>query len=67
MTTEIENKIKKHRLDAGLTQVKLAEISGVSCRTIQDWERGINKPRDVYVLQRVARALSCSIEDLINN
>lgn len=34
------NKLKKYRVDAGLTQAKLAEIAGVTQSTYQRWETG---------------------------
>lgn len=62
----MNNNIKELRTNAGLTQAKLAEMSGVSKRSIEDWESGRRNPRDVYILRKVAAALKCSIEDLIN-
>lgn len=60
------NNIKELRLGAGLTQAQLAEMSGVSKRSIENWECGYRIPRDVYTLHKVANVLKCSIEDLIN-
>ena len=39
--------------------------SGVPIRTLESWSRRINIPRDVYQLYKVAQALGCHIEDLI--
>lgn len=62
----MSNNIKQLRLSAGLTQAKLAELSGSSKRAIEDWEGGRRTPTDVYKLHQIAKVLKCSIEDLIN-
>ena len=59
------SKIKDQRESAGLSRAELARESGVSLRTLEDWEAGRRIPRDVYQLAKVARALNCAIEDLI--
>jgi tetratricopeptide (TPR) repeat protein/transcriptional regulator with XRE-family HTH domain len=52
------------RADAGLTQERLAERSGLSVRTIRNLERGLNgRPREVSVLL-LARALGLSGREL---
>jgi transcriptional regulator with XRE-family HTH domain len=58
-------KITDARIAAGLSRAELSRASGVSLRTLEDWESGRNKPRDVYVLARLAKFLHCKIEDLI--
>lgn len=58
-------KITDVRIAAGLSRAELSRASGVSLRTLEDWESGRNKPRDVYVLARLAKFLHCKIEDLI--
>ena len=40
----IGKRIRKARLDAGLTQFKLATSSGYSLTSIQDWEAGRENP-----------------------
>lgn len=59
------NKIKQFRLDKNLTLKEASVGSGVPYRTLQDWERGERKPRDVYQLQKLAEFYKCRIEDLI--
>lgn len=59
--------LKKIRKAAGLSQSKLAEVSGVNLRMIQYYEQGakdINKA-EVLTVYRLARALNCIVEDLI--
>ena len=40
------NKIKDKRIELGLTQQQLAEITGVPFRTIQNWETAQRKCPD---------------------
>lgn len=46
------NRLKQLRKDRGLTQSQLAEEVGVSYRTIQNWENGVNqiKPDKAQIL-----------------
>lgn len=59
------NNIKELRLAVGLSQSQLAERASVSIKTLQNWESGRRIPRDVYELHKLAVALGCAIEDLI--
>lgn len=55
------------REDKRITQRELSERSGVSLRTLQDYEQGqkpINKAAAITVL-RIAQALNCKVEDLL--
>lgn len=62
----VENELKGRRMEAGLSQRKLADLSGVSFRTIQDWERwGTDRAR-VGQLKKVAASLGCDVRDLIS-
>lgn len=62
------NNLKYYRELAGLSQSQLAALTGVSVRTLQDYEQN-RKPlegaRAVTVL-RLASALECAVEDLIS-
>jgi DNA-binding transcriptional regulator YiaG len=49
----------------GLTRTRLAQLSGVSLRTLEDWEAGRRVPRDVYQIHAVAAALGLSIEEYL--
>ncbi len=60
--------LKKIREEKNITQAKLAEVSGVSLRMIQYYEQGlkdINKAQAI-TLYRVANALDCKVEDILN-
>lgn len=62
-----ETNLKRIRSTYGCTQAELAEISGVSLRSIQMYEqrnKDINKA-SVDTIYRLARALGCTMEDLI--
>ena len=58
--------IRNMRIEAGMTQRRLAEAAGVSLRSLQYWEAG---DRDVpaRALKRVADALGCKVDDLIDD
>ena len=56
--------LKYYRINSGLSQEKLAEIAGVSIRTIQRLESGDTDPRGDTVI-RLSKALDVSLEDLL--
>lgn len=58
-------KIEHLRKSAELSTAELSRRSGVPRRTLDDWEHERRKPRDIYQLKKVADALGCKIEDLI--
>nr|AHF24061.1 toxin-antitoxin system, antitoxin component, Xre family [uncultured bacterium Contig643] len=60
-------KLKEKREAAGMSQADLARETGISVRVIQNYEQGIrplNGARAITVL-KIARALGCTVEDLI--
>ena len=57
--------IKQLRQNLNMSRAELSKQSGVPARTIDDWENGRRKPRDVYQLKKIADVLGCYIEDLI--
>lgn len=60
-------RLKMRRMDAGYTQKELAGKSGLSLRTIQQYEqrtKDINRAAGIS-LQALARTLDCRIEDLL--
>ena len=58
-------KIDKKCIESGMTRADLSRKSGVHIRTLEAWACRKRVPRDVYVLQKIAVALGCHIEDLI--
>ena len=62
-----ETNLKRIRITYGCSQAELAKKSGVSLRSIQMYEqrnKNINKA-SVETIYRLAKALGCEIEDLI--
>ena len=63
-----DNKLKRLRSEAGISQSKLSELSGVNLQMIQKYEQGvkdINKAQG-ETLYKLAQALNCNVEDLLN-
>ena len=62
-----ENSIPIDRkcVEQGISRRELARRSGVPASTLEAWARRLRLPRDVYQLYKVAQALGCHIEDLI--
>jgi len=59
--------LKRIREDQKISQSKLSEISGVNLPMIQKYEQGvkdINKSQAI-TLHKIAQALKCNIEDLL--
>lgn len=59
--------LKRIRLDKNISQSKLAELSGVNVRLIQDYEQGrkqINNAMAISVY-RLAETLDCTVGDLL--
>ncbi len=61
--TEFGALLRRHRIDAGLTQEELAERAQLSARVISDLERGVNRIPRVYTLRQLADALQLSSSD----
>lgn len=63
--TPVAARIAGLREARGLTRTRLSQLSGVSLRTLEDWEAGRRVPRDVYQIHAVAAVLGMSIEDYL--
>ncbi len=59
--------LKAMRLKTGLSQNKLAKLSGVNVRMIQQYEQGVKHINNAAALTvyHLANALNCKMEDLI--
>lgn len=59
--------LKRIREATGLSQAKLAEVSGVNKRMIQYYEQGVKdiNAAAALTLYRLAQALGCTVEDLL--
>jgi len=63
MGDELDNHLREERTRLGLTQAQLAELIGVSRKTINTVENGVFVPSTVLAL-RLAGALGSSVERL---
>ena len=59
----LASRLKEARTAAGLTQAELAELAGVSRKTVNTVENGVFIPSTVLALS-LARALGARIDDL---
>ena len=59
----IQQAIRNHRFDAGISQLELSKRSGVPCRNINFWEGGRGNPPFNDCL-RIARGLGITLERL---
>ena len=62
-----KERLKEKRMEAGLTQVQLAEKAGVTARTIQNYELGNRNPSNMEVIQKIADALNTTTEYLLGS
>lgn len=66
MTTLGQN-IHKLRIKQNLTQEQLAELCGLTVNFISRIERDKTNRVSVFTVQKIAKALNTSIDDLLNN
>lgn len=57
--------IERRRLELDMPRAELSRRSGVPGGTLEAWANRKRLPRDVYQLRKVAQALECHIEDLL--
>lgn len=62
-TSALDNKLRKYRVDAGLTQQDLAEKVGVTRKTINTVENSVFIPSTVLSL-KLAQALNTDVHSL---
>ena len=67
MATEnnIGENVKKRRTKLGLSQEDFAQKSGVKYTTLTKIESGVIKTPSVLMVEKIAKALGASIEDLL--
>lgn len=60
-------RLKELRIKKGITQVELAQRTGLSVRLIQKYEQNAQNLNQVYAITiyKLAKALGCSYEDLL--
>ena len=64
---KLENRIQAYRKKIGMSQSELSKASEVNIRTLQQYEIGAKdiKKANVSYVMSLARALNCTVEDLI--
>ena len=60
-------KLKLARQEKQMQQKKLSELSGVSLRTIQNWESGARRPSHFESVAKVAAVLEIPVGDLLED
>jgi transcriptional regulator with XRE-family HTH domain len=60
-----KERLKEKRMEEGLTQVALAKKTGVSGRTIQNYELGLRWPQNMEVARKLAEALHTTVDSLL--
>lgn len=63
----VSDKISELKKQKGLTNAKLAELSGVPLGTVSKIASGQTKDPQLGALTAIANALDCSIEDFIDD
>lgn len=61
------DRLKEQRSIAGITQIELAKLSGITSRTIQNYELGASNPKNIEVVTKLAKALGISNDVLLND
>ena len=64
--TDFANTIYQIRMERKLTQKDLADLIGVSDRTISKWENGTTVP-DLETIKRLCKALGTSPDSIIKS
>lgn len=59
-----DSPLTRKRIACGLTQAQLAEEIGCRQKDISRWEHGTRTPSAI-TLSKIAKALDCSMEDLL--
>lgn len=59
-------RLKAAREKSKLTQSKLAEQSGISMRTIINWENGVRKPSNIEKVNKLAATLGVPVNSLLD-
>jgi putative transcriptional regulator len=65
MPQELANRLRDLRAERDLTQAGLAELAGVSRKTINTVENGVFVPSTTLAL-KLARALGCTVEAIFS-
>jgi putative transcriptional regulator len=63
MPERLDNRLKERRTELGLTQAELAELIGVTRKTVNTIENQVFVPSTILAL-KLARALDMPVEEL---
>lgn len=63
---KFSDRLKDIRESKNLTQEELANLSGVSARSIQRYESGASRPR-VEATEKIAKALNVSVNEILGS
>lgn len=61
------DRLKAARQSKGIQQKQLSELSGVSLRTIQNWESGVRSPSNFARIEQIADVLGIRSSDLLDD
>lgn len=65
--SKIAKNIRKLRQEKGISQDKLSKLANLSLNTIVNIELGKNPNPTIETLEKIAKALGVSIEDLLKS
>ncbi len=62
---KFSDRLKLKRQAAQMTQEQLAKATGMTTRTIQNYEMGARRPRNDEIIEKLASALGCTYNELM--
>ena len=60
------DRLKQARIEKGLSRPQLANLCGISVKTIQNYETGFRQPNRIDTSQKFAEVLGVTVDYLIN-
>ncbi len=62
---KFSERLKIKRQEVGMTQEQLAKATGITTRSIQNYEMGSRRPKNDQIIEKLAAALGCTYEELM--
>lgn len=59
--------VRQYRIDTGLSQEELGNLSGLGRSYISSLERGVERNPSLKTIERIAKSLKVKISDLTNS
>jgi len=59
------DKLKEYRAKARISQQKLADLTGVSLRSVQNYEHNKRFPKNISIVKRLAEVLNTNTNELL--